>query len=453
MAVLLPAFISCASTLKKAQKKFTPSVEGEKEMGREFAAQAAEQIPLVENPEVVEYVTRVGQPIIDAAQPMPFRFRFHVIKDSNLNAFAVPGGHIYFFSGMLLKAQNVQQVAAVMAHELAHVKHRHSAEMIGKGTLVNLASLAAMILAGVAGAGQAGAVGAVGAGQALQMSFSREFEREADRHGLFYLQKAGYDPHGLIDFFSMMIREQKFSTAHIPPYLLTHPVSQERMMKADSQIRINRLFVDRPREVEYFYRFQGILQAETGNATQVIPMFKRRLDEAPDDPHLWHQLGLAYTHYGYTQDAIQAYQRALELDPELCPAWVDLGSLMSRMQKWAEAQAMFDQATSLRPNYPEAYVAMGNMFIKLNEPRHAKGFLQRALSLDPNLIGVHKSLGMVRKEMGDDGGFHMEMATYYEKLDRSKEALQHLDQALMIYGEASINGQKVKQRIQAVQSS
>jgi predicted Zn-dependent protease len=429
-------------------------VKDEKEMGREFAVEIEKQLDLVENPEIVEYVTRIGEPIVQAAQPMSYRFKFHVVNNSSLNAFAVPGGHTYLFSGLLLKAQNVQEVAGVTAHELAHVKLRHSAEMAGKGTLVNLISIAAMIAAAAAGApAQASTVGAMGAGQALQLSFSREFEREADRYGLFYLYEAGYDPNGLLDFFSTMLREQRFSTDKIPPYLLTHPVSQDRIISAENQIMLNHMEVREPREVPYFYRFQGLLQAEVMRPTDLIPLLKARVEDTPNDPLLWHQLALACDHYGYSEEAISALQRALALDPELCPALVDMGSLETKMGEWTEAESHFDRAMQLCPYYPDAYTGMGKLFLQLGDPRQARIFLDRALSLEPNLIEVHELMAKVSKEMKDDGGYNEEMASYFDKLDRLPKAIQHLEKALEIYGEDSEAGKRVKQRIEEIQSS
>jgi beta-barrel assembly-enhancing protease len=196
--LLLVCVCSCVPSIKTVEEWLTPSVKSEKEMGREFAQEAAKHLTLVEEPDVVEYIYHLGQPIVDAAQPMSYRFRFHVVKNPTLNAFAVPGGHLYLYSGLLLKTLDSNQVASVIAHELSHVKLRHTAQMIGKGTLVNLATLGAMLVA--AGtrsggdAGQAAVAGAMGASQAVQLRFSREFEEQADRSGLAYMYQAGYAP-------------------------------------------------------------------------------------------------------------------------------------------------------------------------------------------------------------------------------------------------------------------
>lgn len=453
---LLAAMVACAPTVKKAERVFTPSIKSEKEMGQEFAQEAAKKLSLVEDPEVVEYVSRIGEPIIQAAQPMPYRFRFHVVKSPGLNAFAVPGGHLYLFSGLLLKAQSANEVAAVIAHELSHVKHRHTAQMIGKGTLVSLTSLAAILVGAVATGGEGGQAvmaGALGAGQAAQLAFTREFEEEADRFGLFYMYQAGYDPRGLLDFFATMSREQRLLTSRIPPYLLTHPMVPERMDQIENLIRVHRLEVREPRDEPDFYRFQGILQAEVGEPTQTIPLLKQRVEDRPDDPRRWHQLALTYIRSGWTNEALKALETAVALDPGLSAAWVDLGALLARLERTEEAQEAFRRALALRPEYAQAYVEWGKMLLRKNQTADGLALLDKAVSMDPNLIVVHELRAKAKKEMKDEAGFHEEMASYCEKLDRSLDAIQHLRLALKIHGESTPKGEEIKRRIALIQSS
>jgi predicted Zn-dependent protease len=448
--LLVGGQIGCVPTIKKAEKMFTPSVESEKEMGRDFVKEAADQIDLVNDPELVEYVTMIGKPIIDAAQPMDYSFRFHIIDNPTINAFAVPGGHIYLFSGLLLKARNVNEVAGVMAHELAHVKHRHTAEMVGKGTLVNLATLAAVLLSQ---GNQAVATGAAGAGAALQLSFSREFEREADRYGLFYMYEAHYDPHGLLDFFDLMVREQRFSTSKIPPYLLTHPVTSERMANIEHLIAFHRLEVQNPRQMEDFYRFQGLLQAAVGEPTQLIPLLKHQVEGAAGDARKWHRLALAYDHNGWVQEALDALHRALQLDPQLYPAWTDLAALQVRMGRLGEASESLNRARQIRPDYFRIYIESAKMLIKMNELEEAQRALYKALDLQPALIEAHELLAKTYKIQGKDGEFHLQMASYWQKMDRTEKAVKQLKDALKLYGEDTEEGKAIKKRVEEIQSS
>lgn len=448
--LLAPGLWGCAPTVRTMEGWFTPSVKSEKEMGREFAQEAAKKITLVDEPEVMEYVTRLGQPIVEAAQPMSYRFRFHVIKSPLLNAFAVPGGHIYLYSGLLLRAESPAEVAGVIAHELAHVKHRHSAQMMGKGTLVSLAALAAIL---IARGEPAVAAGALGAATASQLSFTREFEQEADRYGLLYMHQAGYDPRGLISFFNTMVREQRLSSSRVPPYLLTHPVAPERLGQIERLIEVNRLVVDHPREEADFYRFQAILRAETGIPTQVLPILVQRVEEQPGDARRWHALGLAYVRFGWTHEALAALRKTIELDPTLALAWADLGVLLGRMGQAEEAEALFQRALALRPNHAPVLVSWGEMLLQRRQPDPAMAFFDKALALDSSLIQVHEFRARVRKEAKDEGGFHEEMASYYEKLDRADDALKHLKEALKRYGESSPQGEEVKRRMEIIRSS
>ncbi len=444
------ALNGCAPTVKKAEEWLTPSVKSEKEMGREFAQEAAKKLSLVDDPDILEYIAHIGAPIVEAAQPMTYRFRFHVVKSPTLNAFAVPGGHIYLYSGLLLKASHPGEIAGVMAHELAHVKHRHTAQMIGKGTLVNLATLAAII---ISRGEPAVTAGAAGAGLAMQLSFTREFEQEADRYGLFYMYQAGYDPRGLLDFFDMMMREQRFSISRIPPYLLTHPLSTDRMGQIENLIQLHRLEVAQPRELADFHRFQALLQAEVGGATQVVPIFKQRVEEAPGDAKAWHQLGLIYLRYGWVQEALGALSRSLELDPRLASAWADMALLQARMGRWEEAQAMFQKALEIRPEHGPFLAMMGEALIQRGSPKEALEFLDRALAADPLLIRAQEMRARAKKDLGDEGGFHEDMAGFHEKMDRTLEALKHYRLAIKAYGEKSPKGEEMQRRIEHLKSS
>lgn len=436
--------------MKKAEEWLTPSVKSEKEMGREFAQEAAKKLSLVEDPDILEYIAHVGAPIVEAAQPMTYRFRFHVVKSPTLNAFAVPGGHIYLYSGLLLKARHPGEIAGVIAHELAHVKHRHTAQMIGKGTLVNLATLAAIL---ISRGEPAVTAGAAGAGLAMQLSFTREFEQEADRYGLLYMHQAGYDPRGILDFFEMMMREQRFSMSRVPPYLLTHPLSTERMAQIESLIQIHRLEVAQPRQMEDFHRFQALLQAEVEGPTQVIPLFRQRAEEAAGEARAWHQLGLVYLRYGWARESLGALTRCLELDPNLASAWADLAMLQARMGHWEQAQGMFQKALELRPEHGAFLAMMGEAVLQKGSQKEALELLDRALSADPLLIRAQEMRARARKDLGDEGGFHEDMAGFHEKMDRSVEALKHFRLAIKAYGEKSPKAEEVQRRIEQLKAS
>ena len=142
---------SCSSTAQVA-KDILPSVSGPSEdeevrISREFRREARKQLQFVTNPEVERYIDRVGQRILSTMGPQPFDYRFFVIQDSQLNAFAVPGGSIFFFTGLIEKTKTTSEVAGVLGHEITHVKGHHMARQSGPDAISLLSLLGAFLLA------------------------------------------------------------------------------------------------------------------------------------------------------------------------------------------------------------------------------------------------------------------------------------------------------------------
>ena len=177
--------------------------------------------------------TQLGQPI-----------GLVVIKDPQINAFAVPGGLFALNTGLISSARNIDEIAGVMAHEIAHVSQRHfsrSEEAFKGQTLLSLAGLLAGVALAAQAGGDAGAAVMLGTQAALldkQLTYSRNQEREADRIGMQYMYAAGYNPQSMADYFETMHR----ATSHVsflPDFWLTHPLTTERMSEA--RLRANQM--------------------------------------------------------------------------------------------------------------------------------------------------------------------------------------------------------------------
>ncbi len=174
--------------------------------------------------------------------PTPFEFKFYVVNGLDPNAFAIPGGYIFVTTGLLVLAENEQEVAGVLSHEIAHVTQRHISLMIERSTRLNIASMAAILAAMLAGRGgtgsQAAAAMASATAGALQLKYTREMETDADQNGLHYLIKAGYDPNGLISFLNKIQRMSLAIAPNIPQYLLTHPALESRISLMENLLRM-----------------------------------------------------------------------------------------------------------------------------------------------------------------------------------------------------------------------
>jgi predicted Zn-dependent protease len=232
--------LALALTVLSVTSCGTLSVQDEKELGHQYQRQIREQLTLMRDRVVVNYVRAVGAKLVEASPPSPFEFRFYVVEDDSLNAFAIPGGAIYIHSGIIQKSQNVAELAGVMAHEIGHVTSRHIAKRYsqrrGTGIVANVLAIAIAIVTGNPIAAQAGQAGVGIAATAYNASFTREDESEADDLAVRTLIKAGYDPDGLITMFQTLKGKEK--GLRPPQFLLDHPATQDRIDHVSGQIRL-----------------------------------------------------------------------------------------------------------------------------------------------------------------------------------------------------------------------
>lgn len=205
------------------------TVTQEQQLGYRFQQEMRQSLPLVQDVVVNDYVSDMGQAIVDASGPQPFQYRFHVIYDDEINAFAGPAGYIYIHTETILRARNAAELAGVIAHEVGHVARRHIAENynrqrnteIGRSILVAGASIAA---GGMVGG--AADLGTALATAAYLNKFGRDAEMEADAFAVEVLPKVGYDPEGLPTFFETLGGE---GGAHPAPFLSSHPATDDRI--------------------------------------------------------------------------------------------------------------------------------------------------------------------------------------------------------------------------------
>ena len=204
--------------------------EQERGLGDQFSRQVESQKRLVRDPAVVDYVRRIGGRLAAAAGPQPFPITWNVLVDDEVNAFAGPGGYVYVNTGLIARARNVSELAAVMAHELSHVTLRHVSTSVARQ------QQAAIVGAGIAAATGSetwGQVASTGTG-IWNLRYDRAAEREADRNGVTLMQRAGYDPSGMVTMFQLLMSS---GGAGGGGFLSSHPGVGERIQYIESDIR------------------------------------------------------------------------------------------------------------------------------------------------------------------------------------------------------------------------
>lgn len=218
----------------------------ERKLGEEIMYDVRRDRDFLDDDVILEYLNNFGNALV-AAYPgargeTGNDFYFFCVRDPMLNAFALPGGFIAVHSALLLAAANESELASVLSHEIGHVTQRHIARMIGQQKGDALMPLAAIILAALASkAGPDAAIGVFMGGQGLaiqrQINFTREAERESDRVGFQIMSAAGYDASGMVAFFQRMQTATKVYSDLTPPWLMSHPLTTERISDIRERIR------------------------------------------------------------------------------------------------------------------------------------------------------------------------------------------------------------------------
>lgn len=243
----------------------------------------------LDDPEISDYMTSLGQKLLLAAEGPRREIGFFVVNDETINAFALVGGHIGVHTGLIALTQNESELAGVVAHEIAHILQRHQARMMHGQRAAQWTSLAALALAMVAsrgGGAQSGQIteAAIASAGALQiqnmLDYTREHEREADRVGITILERAGFDPHAMVTFFERMLRANRLAELKgAPAYLRTHPLTTERI--ADMQDRVQRDTSLSMRAADSFaYRLaRAKIRAMAGSPAQAVETFRALLED------------------------------------------------------------------------------------------------------------------------------------------------------------------------------
>lgn len=206
------------------------TTQQEVQVGQQQAAQINQQLPIVRDGSIHNYINQIGQSISRVADPRGIPYRFYVVNSNAVNAFAIPGGHVYVTRALIERSDNLSELTGVLGHEIAHVTERHGIEQWQRAQQANMGlSVLYGVLLGGRRPGAAERVGVQAAGGAWMAGNSREAEREADQRGIEFVARAGYHPRGMVTFFNELLEERKRSPSRLEQWFSTHPLTEERI--------------------------------------------------------------------------------------------------------------------------------------------------------------------------------------------------------------------------------
>jgi len=331
--------------------------------------------------EATEYLNVLGNRLVSNSQDARQDFEFFLVRDATLNAFALPGGYIGVHTGTIVTAQSESELAAVLAHEIAHVTQHHVARMVSREEQLSAAMLASMALAILARNSQLGsAAAAIGQAGAItaQIGFTREFEREADRIGFPILEKSGFDVRAMPSFFLRMQKAGRLYENNAPAYLRTPPVTAERI--ADAQNRIQGLPYKQTPDSLDFQLVRARLRAGQGTSRDALAQFEGDLRDKKFSNEIAARYGLAAALLR-AQEPVRA---AAELAPLLQAAEHPMLAGLAARVKQANgddkgAVAVLKQALVRYPNNRALNYACIEALQRLGQNREAASLLQEQL--------------------------------------------------------------------------
>ncbi|MBW3660404.1 MAG: M48 family metalloprotease [Gemmatimonadetes bacterium] len=232
LTVVALSLVACASSGVNKGDFNLVSYEEEWQLGSQLERDIDRQMQVLNDPAANAYVSRVGQRLVAQSELAQAPWGFHIVADPQLNAFNIPGGHVYVHTGLICAADNVAEFAGVMAHEISHGVARHGTEQLSKAYGANI--VAGLLLGGSPPIYQQVLAQVVATGTFAK--FSRDAEREADHLGVIYMYNAGYDPHGMVTMFQELIERRQRQPGSVESFFASHPLTEERIANVRAQI-------------------------------------------------------------------------------------------------------------------------------------------------------------------------------------------------------------------------
>lgn len=461
LLILVLLFPAAATAARELPDLGDPSAawltpDQEYRLGRSWLRALRGRVPILSDPVIQDYVEHLVYRLASHSDLVAPDLAVVVVDSREINAFAVPGGVIGINAGLLLHAGSEDELAAVIAHELAHVSQRHFARRYADSKRVNqmvLAALLASIAVAIAGdpqAGMAGMAATQAAAMQSQLAYSRHHEREADRKGMQTLTAAGMDPGAMPRFFERLQRQRLFATSP-PEFLLTHPVTEERI--SDSRSRAEGLPVVVLRDSLAFQLIRARVQARyLADAAGAVDYFRNHYQQG----HSHYQQALGY---GLAISALRNsdYELARQTLHELLENTPDQYWLQLALAEVAEAQGDAEEAARIARDVHDLLPGNYATSVLLARNLIAAGDSARARPLLERLLRSRSDDPLLWRLMADSWGrqdparAHFARGEHLFAMGADREAIKQLEFALKYSGDRFALHSQIRARIQQIE--
>ena len=389
----------------------------EARLGRSIMREIRREGVIVDDPELTEYVQSLGHRLAAQVSDGESEFNFFVIDDPSINAFALPGGYIGVHTGLIAATDNESELAGVIAHEIAHVTQRHIARAVHANQRTSLIGtalmLGAVLVAAAADAGGDAVQAAVVTSQAAQIqsqiNFTRSNEYEADRVGVQTLAAAGFNPHGMADFFGTLSSSAGPAAARVPEFLLTHPVHSARIAEARNRARSysGSALPDTTGYGVARARVNWLARRDRNN-----PFARTEHSAATDDDLLAYEKALLLLSDLEFRAAQQIFERLVRRNPHVIAYRIGLAQSQAGNDDTAAALETFAAAQALFPRNVPLSVRYAQTLIDTGSPGTAHSLLLDLFNNVPPTTDQVRLIATAAIEAGDTAEAHYYMSEY-----------------------------------------
>jgi len=409
----------------------------EARLGQAFMRHVRESLPVLDDPLLTDYIESLGNTLVAADPSATGRFNFFIIDQSVVNAFAGPGGNIGVYAGLILAAETESELAAVLAHEIAHLTQRHLLRTLEDQNKTLIPTMALMVAAAILGAqvssdaGAAAIVGIQAASLQRQINFTRENEYEADRLGIMTLAKAGFDPYAMAGFFERLSKSSRAYENNAPEFLRTHPVNADRIAEALGRADVFGAR-QRPDSLRFHLVRAALRERSYKRPEQAVAYFRDTLREGGyrnvTAEHYGHALALMRT--GQFDAARAALAEAMKSNAGLAE-FIILDARLDLEQGQVErAVRTLKQAVALSPGSWPLRMAYAEALMKANRPASAIDELTTVARLRPGNPMLYDWLEQAALRAGHQAATHRFRAEKLYAEGEREPAIRQLEIAL-----------------------
>lgn len=435
------------------------SIEKEHSLGRAWLRNLRSQATSLHYAPLTEYTENLIYRLASHSQVKDRRFEVIILDNKDLNAFAVPGGVIGINTGLFLHAKNESQFAAVLAHELAHLSQRHFARQIDesrKQTPIALATLLGSIMLLATNnteAGFAGLMTSQAAATHLSLSYSRDWEREADRLGMHTLISAKIDPHGMPDMFRQMYDAHKYSERP-PEFLLTHPITENRI--SDAAARVDTLNTQvLPEDID-FHLMRTYLQIQHNKHSHNLAYYQNQLKKTANKEQeqvIRYGLALHYIDQKKYKVAREQTLKLLSMDKNRIVYQVLHDEVLFKQGSKEEALNNIKRQLTLNPNNHPLTMIYANMLIQEEQYQQAANVLQGHALIRKTDPYVWQQLTEAYGKADNSIPLHQARAEFLFLTGQNAKALQQLKAALKLAEGNFLLSARIEQRAREIEGS